>query len=349
MYNLVEKIGEVNYYIVSNKYLLYKQNNDIIYQNKVLEKDVRDDVILTENNIFYNKDSGFYCKNLIENDKMFFDNYRILNINPMFNESGVIIDNDNSIYLYSKISFNKNKIDISNYDWGSIYLDSDYIFIGQNNTILTYHIPTASLFWQFPLSQFGTFKTFHGNEENYNVKRFIGVWENELLVACSNSLILAIDIETGDLLHQWQSFKKPENIKACRDEKLPEASDFRLDVKNNKLIASAYYSYLEIDLNTKEIKVTDLKDQLEEHDIFSFNLALEKPFSDTHMFSTVIVIKKTSNILKNGLVAINRQTKKIDWFYTDEMFGTGTNSPKLVEDKLYQLTLDGKLYIFEKE
>ena len=45
MYNLVEKIGEVNYYIVSNKYLLYKQSNDIIYQNKVIEKDVDDDEI----------------------------------------------------------------------------------------------------------------------------------------------------------------------------------------------------------------------------------------------------------------------------------------------------------------
>lgn len=203
--------------------------------------------------------------------------------------------------------------------------------------------------WQFNLTQLSTFKDSRGDEYNYKVEKFIGIWKNQLLVACNNSLLLALDVETGKLLHQWQYFKKPENIKAYRNDKLPEAYDFQLDTTNNKLIASAYYSYLEIDLNTKEIQVIDLKEQLEEHGILSFNSTLEKPFSDTHMFSTVIIIKKPGNIFKNGLVAINRQTKKIDWFYTDEIFGTGTNSPKLAGDKLYQLTLDGKLYIFEKE
>jgi len=343
MYRLKSKIKDVNYYVLSDKHLFFKQNDDIIYKNKILEKNVGDDIILTGDNIFYNKgENGFFAYELKNDNKHFFDNYAILNVKPMFLKKGIIINNDNQLYLFDKFNFNKEKINVIDYNWGIILFNEEYIFTNDINKISSYHIPTTQPLWQFDLSRLGTFQNYNNEKQAYKVEKILGVHNEHLYVAINGSVLLELDIATGKITHKWHHL--PEKYKEYPDDDF-SARLFDLDQANNALVCLSGRRYDSIDLQTKEYNSVYIGKELKKYDIVS--VRHQGDFTNEHI--SAVAHLKNDTWFQDGIVMFNRKTNKIDFFYKDETFTTGTATPKLAGNKLYQLDLDGNLYIFEKE
>ncbi len=343
MYKIKNIIQDIDYFVVSDKHLVYKQNDNITYKNKILEKEVKDDIILTGDNIFYNKGNDFVARKLINNNKAYFDNYAILNAKPMYWQNGIIIDiNDNQLYLFDKFNFIKEKINIIDYNWGIIFLGQEYIFINDINKISSYHIPTAHPLWQFDLSQLGTFQDYHNEQQSYKVEKILGIHNERLYVALNGSMLLELDIATGKITHKWHHL--PEKYKEYPDDDF-SARLFDLDKAHNALVCLSGRRYDSIDLQTKEYNSVYIGEELKKYDIVS--IRHQGDFTNEHI--SAIAHLKNDTWFQDGIVMFNRKTNKIDFFYKDETFTTGTATPKLAGNKLYQLDLDGNLYIFEKE
>jgi hypothetical protein len=353
MYRNYKSVENITSFEVKNNYLQYVKGNSLFINDKIIDNNTDCiGVFIDEIYFVYSNYSDFKSRiyNIEKNEIFKIVDYNIQNLksnfgylaynyDEKFNSNLLILNSDfniqnNTNLLNTTISLVKGNIGIQKFN---------------NTQIHAYTLPTAQPLWQFNLGVLGTYQDSNGETLAYEVQKIIGVWNNQLLVACKNGMLLSVDIENGKLLHHWQYFNNQENEKAYGGDKIPDTIHFQLDKTNNTLIAAAYRSFTEIDLQSRKITVTDLKDQLEIHGALSFYSTSENSFNDTHLFCTVVIIEKPDNIFKNGIAAINRHTKKIEWFFTDKIFGTGTNAPTLSGDKLYQLTLDNILYIFQKE
>ena len=214
-----------------------------------------------------------------------------------------------------------------------------------------FSLKTSKLVWSYKSTQFGTYINWQNDEKDYEIIRFIGVWQNELLVACSNSLLLSLDISTGKILKKWQDLNGYyAEIKRFAN-KIPPAENFILDVVNSKLISGHIMSITEIDLLTNKIEVFDLEQELKTYNINQLNSTNNNPFNAEHIYLTATMDYKDN---KNQwtydcLLVVNRKTKKVDWQYKFEDSSLGVNIPQLSENKLYQLDNDGNLFIFEKD
>ncbi len=218
--------------------------------------------------------------------------------------------------------------------------------------IQTFSFVSQSLQWEYELSDFGTFINHWRDEEQYEIKRIIGFWQNQLLVACSNSLIIVLDAHTGELLHTWQEKKGTfSKINIGFADKIPHAEHFVLDPNANKLIACSIFSYFEIDLITKEITVIELEEELRQYKIADVSGGHgETPLTDTHLIARVsLESRPNDDRMYDGLIALNRNTHKVDWFYPFEEVAISVQKPKLVGNKLYQMDMGGTLHIFERE
>ena len=73
--------------------------------------------------------------------------------------------------------------------------------------------------------------------------------------------------------------------------------------------------------------------------------------TESHIYYTIMTFPPQGykGFSYDSVIALNRDTFKIDWHYAFEETGLGTNSPKIAGDKLYQLDLNQTLHIFEKE
>ncbi|CAM3290473.1 hypothetical protein [Empedobacter stercoris] len=197
--------------------------------------------------------------------------------------------------------------------------------------------------WQFELQSIpnNPYDDNYDKQADWQVKKFIGVLENKLWVALNHHTIIALDIESGALLHQLH------DILTFKSEWLPSAIPLSestvIDEKNNKLIGFMWEFYWEINPQNGEITLLDFTDsflaQKVRNDLQDFVL------TDTHIYFA------SHHDIK--VAAFNRQTKQIDWFHEFEDDGNGYQSriSKIDgnDDKLGVLTQGKVLYIFEKD
>lgn len=214
-----------------------------------------------------------------------------------------------------------------------------------------FNLKTSKLVWSYKLTQFGTYINWQNDTKDYEIIKFIGVWQDQLLVACSNSLLLALEINTGKILKKWQELNGYYTEIKKFANKIPPAENFILDEPNNKLISGHIMSITEIDLLTNKIEVFDLEQELKTYNINQLNSTNSNPFNKEYIYLTATMDYKDN---KNQwtydcLIAVNRKTKKVDWQYIFEESSLGVNIPQLSQNKLYQLDNDGNLYVFEKE
>jgi hypothetical protein len=183
------------------------------------------------------------------------------------------------------------------------------------------------------------------------VQKFLGVWQNELLVACSNGLLLSLDVESGKLLHEWHSLPGYMQEIHYFANLMPDGQNLVLDEARGMLIGIHVYTYFEIDLKTREVHQYDLREEMPAFGITEFKPCRSNPFTDTHIFVTAFMKKQEDNPnwSYDCLVALNRSSHKIDWQYKFEGESLGTNIPQLGGNRLYQLDNGKTLHVFEKE
>ena len=348
MFRLKENIINIKYFVVSNKHLIVKTlDNKVVYNNEMLDNNILDDVILYEDNIYYNNNKGIVIKNLINTRKNQIDDFFILNTKPMNCQYGLVYFNDDfSLFIFNKKNYNKNKIAIKDYDWGVSFFSNTHIFINNQNKIQTYSLTTPQTpQWQFDLSQFGTFQK---REENlpYKVEKFIGIHQDRLYVALNGGMLLEIDIATGELTHQWQNIMTTD-----RGFSYPvETNTFTLDKQLGKLVSFYTSDFITIDLASKKVNITPMDEELKKFDGRAFKpTSINYAIDETHIYTLVTLYAPEADFIKESVVAFNKQTKKIDWNFTDYQFGmAGGDTPKLAGNKLYLKVNITNLYIFEK-
>jgi hypothetical protein len=236
-------------------------------------------------------------------------------------------------------------------EWIGRDIFGEYIFCENQGVIIGRSVFTAEPLWQFDMGGLGEYETYKGEVKSYSVEKFIGVWEDELLVACSNSLILSFDVNTGVEKRRWQTLENYyPNVKEVAN-KIPRTENFVLETKTNTLIALHIFSLVKIELSTGVIQVVTMENELKKHNINLLKNNSSYAIDDNHIYttSTMDYEDNKSQWTYDCLIAINRETYQVDWQYKFENEGLGTNTPQLSGDNLYQLTASNTLYIFEKE
>jgi len=217
-----------------------------------------------------------------------------------------------------------------------IYRNDNTIFLHLENQLTCFKLYNQKSAWELKL------------ENITKVEKVINVYHNQLLIACSDHFLLSIDINTGEILRKWQELAGFEAGQFYKDV-LPNPSSFVLDEKEGKLIGTFDIYYFEIDLTSGEVSYEDIRQELNTHHINSFRRMGNNPFTTDHLFVTAHAeLEERPNADLDCVLALNRNTKKIDWVHIFKDTGLGTNVPQITSTHLYQLDTEKNLFIFER-
>lgn len=345
----IKKSGQFN--IVNNKLLYSYQklfyDDEVIYSgNTTSFKIFKSTLFLIDN---YEK---LIVLDLI--DKTIKEYNFIIGVDLIINDKEIIYGNWNEDYTKRYITrinliTNEKEWTIESYfSNGKVY--ANYLYTTSiNNSICKINLdqPEQPL-WQFDLNQLETFTNKNNEELNYKIIKILGIWQEELFVACNNGLMLSLDRSTGKEKCRWQYIKDYEFDSEIKN-KIPRAESFVFD--GDTLIGALNTFYFKIDLKSSEIIAINISQELQKFHIFHIKTVIDNPVTDKHIYLTAMMRQKDNDtkFSYDCLIALNKKTLKIDWQYKFENAGLGTNIPKISENKLYQLDLDGNLHIFEKE
>lgn len=236
--------------------------------------------------------------------------------------SGLFDTNSSSFVLDKDSILNIKFID------GDVYLNAENIRLDNEGNAI----------YRLDFDQFG----------KVEFKEYLGVYQNQLLVAFSNHLLFSMDVSTGEILHKWQEL--PGFEEGQYKDVLPEPVDFVLDKEAGKLIGVFSKYYFEIDLKSGEMTYEDIRQELNTHHINSFRRMGNNPFTKDHLFVTAHAeLDKRPNVDLDCVLALNRHTKKVDWVHIFKDTGLGTNVPQITTTHLYQLDTERNLYVFERK
>ncbi len=217
-------------------------------------------------------------------------------------------------------------------------------------------INTGALLWHFDVSALGRYREWEpgGPEHPGEVRKFIGVWEGLLLVALTNYTIIALEVETGRLLHTWRYI--PGFEPGWMPSAIPKPERMVLDDAGGKLVALWSRYFWEIDLRSGDIQMHDLSaDFGTPRDLVQYlvqggsNPAL---LGDKHLIAFAERYHSTQDGYDAEIIAFNRQTLQIDWRHTFPIGSGvqfGVNNPIIEGNRLYALDIGGTLHIFERE
>jgi len=364
MYKITEKIENIRRFDVKYDNLILIKKNKVFFNNNLLDDkiisagfiDIKNNFLLLLN--YQNKKvitdnklsqiNEFNKKDIIYNDIFYRElNNKLASLNTKFNIDGstefnwVILN-----ILNGKIIKDlKIKKDIL----GFYYINKNETIYRTNNSnklITSFDFFNNEILWQFDLSQLGTFYSEQSQQqEAYKVEKFIGIHQDRLYVALNGGMLLEIDIATGELTHQWQNIMTTD-----RGFSYPvEPNTFTMDKQLGKLVSFYTSDFITIDLSNKKVNITPLDEELNKFDGMTFRPTPDNYAIDaTHIYTIVTLNAPEEDFIKQSIVAFNKQTKKIDWHYTDNQFSVDGSSPKIAGNKLYQKVNVSNLYIFEK-
>lgn len=264
----------------------------------------------------------------------------------------VEFENKNFYYIFSKDSFifydrkdkqtKFNDVFIFEDKTGCNFVNNNEYYFYYKNDIHCVLYSTGKLNWQFSTSNLPIYETSSGEQKHPTVKKFIGVWENQLLVECNRGIILFLDITTGELLH---TLDLNADSKDGNSDHL-DASTYYISINTslNKLIILAPAFLYHFDLKLKNLSV--IKDYLnvEISEKWNFKSAT---FVDDLIYFTGDYGQQYVVATRVGV--LNSQTGEVLWQTQLEKTGGLNTAPQVAGDKLYVLSQKNVLYIFEKE
>ncbi|MCV6629048.1 MAG: hypothetical protein OIF50_04225, partial [Flavobacteriaceae bacterium] len=179
-----------------------------------------------------------------------------------------------------------------------------------------FSLPKATPKWQFDLAGLGTWLYDKKEERPYEIDKFIGVWENQLLVSCFSGLIIALDIATGQLLHQWSAYDAPSVMGAYSESHINPSFCCELDAANNTLVGFSRFTMWHIDLSTGQLGTVNLAKAFEKENILTIKRTSGFVLTSSHY----IITAETNDIADvdcrlDCLIAIHKETHNIDWIH----------------------------------
>lgn len=216
-----------------------------------------------------------------------------------------------------------------------IYRNGNVVFLYLEHKLTCFKLYNQRSVWEAEL------------ENRVKIEKIINVYQHQLLIACSDHLLLSVDVNTGEILHKWKELSGFEEGQYKGF--LPEPADFVLDKEAGNLIGVFSKYYFEIDLASGEINYEDIRQELNTHHINSFRRMGDNPFTKDHLFVTAHAeLDERPNVDLDCVLALNRNTKRVDWMHIFKDTGLGTNVPQITSTHLYQLDTEKNLYVFER-
>lgn len=342
-YFLIAKKDNVIKIIPFKESYVYSSSDDgLFYEDTLLIKNIDGASIykISDNLIqIFDTEKGYYYLNdrfnvvksnfyIIPNKKY---KFLIAQASPIRISMGVY---KKSIYFLNENLTNEEGLIIDDNYNDLITYTEKILILGNKNELYGYNIQPFNPLWHFNI------QNIPNQQPDWEVKKIIGVLENKLWVALNHHTIVALDIQTGALLHQLHDISHFQC--AWLPSAIPEPEATQIDEKNNKLIGFMWEFYWEINPKNGEIQFWDLSEeflsQKIRNDVSKFVLTDEKIYFASHFDSKI--------------ASFDRKTKKIEWFYHFEKENEKT--PRIMEiqgndQKIGALSSAGTLYIFEKE
>lgn len=334
---------------VNNDFKLFK--NEVFISDKVLDNSYEN----FKEKIIYSDKTGTWI------DKNKFENLSYLKNSKDLRNETIIFSGDfkldypnfsNKYYLYN-LKTREKKFLLKFKNLFYFFRKNTFLFFSDKIKIYSFIISDDAFVWQFNLETLGKFEDRDGYLQNYEVLKFIGAWQNSILVACSGQLVLDINSKTGELNRKWQALPGygSSAFQGRLQHKIPSTDGFQLDISKSYLYHLAGAFLVTIDLVTGKADYQSLKNTLEEHVFSGFRWSTGYAEDETHIYTIAEMnrLKLGLDYIPQCIVAFNKKTLKIDWHYRFEGDWVKTDIPQLANNKLYQLSGDNTLYIFEKE
>jgi|GEM_PF-1653790 hypothetical protein len=244
------------------------------------------------------------------------------------------------------------------YPW--CFLDG-FILGKKNNNSIILNYNNCHESWRYDVTEIARWRQYYSEPERPGeVRKFIGVWQDELLVALTNHTIIALDIHTGELKRKWRDVpeEKCQNIafKGYRAAAIPYPEGAVLDSEGGKLVGASGIFYWEIDLHTGALLFEEFSAEFGtplDKVRYSFASGRIPVLSGDYLFLIGERYHSSKNANDSEVIAFNRKTQTIDWRYTFPLeegvrFGLHLQSPVLEGSRLYVLDTSGTLHIFER-
>ena len=312
----------------------------------------------------------FYCSEWENNYKIFDENLELVEEGE--NKVFLYLSNDYLETQYSNeyleditaiIDKNENLIVLGNIDNFSIsfFQMGIYIYIYKKNkiyddvmSIRAFSIQKKEHLWEFSLSSLGKWKNPYTDEEiDFQVRRFIGIYNGIFWVFLNAEGFIGLDIETGELKYRISEYHQAigkTSTSSYEDGKGFFRSDYLLDNKKRKILGLAVDVFIEIDLTQEPPFVTQygLQEEFEKYNIKKAN-----DTAGSYVVQDNLLYFYLAEKLKFGILDIN--TKQI--IYISEPIAVGERDDsftrlrdlKVSENKVYILDSNHTLHIFERE
>lgn len=303
-------IDNYNYDYLNNK-LIYSKEDFTIYGNDKLK-------------------GKFYLKDTFDNKNL-----------SIILMGDFILDYPNrfsNYYIYYLYNNECKLIDrISNLQ--KIYNSDNKLFTSQNLIITAYlHTPITMQLWQYYLKDLEFHKTHLNEVSQYEVNRFIGIQNGQIIVQLSNASFLFLDINTGKMLKVIQLkelFPLPSPV-FYSDRCIAHLEENKIIWLNNQIL-------LHIDLLTYEVMV--IKKFYEEIREQQYRF-----MSNTYFKGKIYFVADYGwqYVTPSSIGVMNADTGEVIWREQLKKTGGLPEVPQVTDEKLYVRTANNELYIFEK-
>jgi hypothetical protein len=240
---------------------------------------------------------------------------------------------------YGIFDFDKQQILFETTEWIGRDIIGKYVLSDYNKKIVLRSIDSPTPLWQFNLTQFGTYKNLTNETCVYEVKQFVGIHEQCLIVRLSNATFLFIDVHNGTLLR---------HISLNESHPLPRPvfydDNFNAFITNGKMIWLSNQRLLHIHLSDFQVAV--IKDYFEEDRSRQFRF-MHHTLHDTFIYFTADF--GWQYVTPSYVGVMNAHSGEVLWCQQLEDTGGLPEAPQVSNDKLYIRTNKGVLHIFEKE
>ena len=365
MFKLISKIDNVRdyviykgkpYYINTSREIQCGEKKQMLYKTPLSP-------LVTFNN-------KFYCSEWENNYKIFDENLELVEEGE--DKVFLYLSNDYLETQYSNeyleditaiIDKNENLIVLGNIDKFSIsFFQMDiYIYIYKKNKIYddvmsvrAFSIQKKEHLWEFSLASLGKWKNPYTDEEiDFQVRRFIGIYNGIFLVFLNAEGFIGLDIETGELKYRIPEYHQAigkTSTSSYDDSKGFFRSDYLLNSEKGKILGLAVDVFIEIDLTQEPPFVTQygLQEEFEKYNIKKAN-----DTAGSYVIQDNLLYFYLAEKLRFGILDIN--TKEIIYISEpiavverDDSF-TRLRDLKVSENKVYILDSNHTLHIFERE
>lgn len=211
---------------------------------------------------------------------------------------------------------------------GKIYWEDEKLFGSMFSTISRVDQQTGLNIWEYDLSKLGKYE-INGELKDMDLHEYIGIYKNCLYIKAGISIILGLNINTGQI-----------EFKSNYQEDFLVLNNLRLDELGNCIFSIGARHYIEFNLESSEYALFDLTTQTLEHQVETTRLA---GWDNDKIYFW-------EGSLNNKFGEFSRKEINIKWSKSiDEVDGKfpAIKDIKYGKDKLYVNDHNNKLHIYK--